>query len=182
MDTPKDFYRNTSDAELWFSIYSLVVNYWREVDYNGGLEAHSFYAADGSYVVGDNHFDTREGIQTFYTWRRGREKFGSRHLVSDLVVVADGESHAKGFGVVTLYRATGRPPFRSTAPALISDATCDCVCEKGAWRFKSYIIEPVFVGDDVPLSLSVNTQHLAMLKHTKIDERNIVSVKPRRIG
>jgi SnoaL-like domain len=178
-----DIRQNTSDAQLWFSIYSLVVNYWRDVDYHEGRDAHRFYVADGAFVVGENHFDGHDGIRTFYTWRRKRERFGSRHLLSDLVVIADGERRARGLGVVTLHRAIGRPPYRTTSPALISDLTCDCVREDETWRFKSHVLDPLFVGDDVPLSLSVDTQHLATIKHaTADDDRTIENFKAPRIG
>jgi hypothetical protein len=186
MDNPQtiDSPQNTKDAQLWFCIYSLVVNYWRDVDYNEGRDAHRFYVANGSFIVGDNHFDTHEGIRTFYAWRRRREKFGTRHLLSDLVVVADGERRVRGLGVVTLHRASGRPPFRTTMPSLISDLTCNCVCdEDDTWRFESHILDPLFIGDDVPLSLSVNTQHLATLKQRIADdEGGVESTRPPRIG
>jgi len=176
--------QNTHNTELWFAIYSLVVNYWRDVDFHEGRHAHQFYLADGSFVVGDNHFDAHDGIRTFYAWRRTREKFGTRHLLSDLVVVADGERRAKGFGVITLYRASGRPPFRTTAPTLVADLTCDCVCcDDDIWRFAVHTLDPLFIGDDVPLSLSVNTKHLAAIKHTMTDDDlSVARTTPPRIG
>jgi hypothetical protein len=175
---------NTGDVQLWYAIYSLVVNYWRDVDFYDGGHAHEFYVADGSFVVGDNRFDTHDGIRTFYAWRRGREKFGTRHLLSDLVVVADGARRARGSGVITLHRATGRPPFKTTVPAMVADLTCDCVCgEDDTWRFAKHILDPLFVGDDVPLSLSVNTKHLAKFKATPAGEdRSIETTRPPRIG
>jgi hypothetical protein len=183
MDTRQNINPNTNDAQLWFSIYSLVVNYWRDVDHHEGRDAHHFYVADGAFVVGDNHFDGHDGIRTFYAWRRKREKFGSRHLLSDLVVIADGERQARGVGVVTLHRAIGRPPYRTTSPALISDLTCDCVREDDTWRFKSHVLNPLFVGDDVPLSLSVNTQHLATMKRAMADdEHRVAATRPPGIG
>jgi hypothetical protein len=180
MDVP----HNTNDQQLWYAIYSLLVNYWRDVDLNLGRDAHDFYVADGSFIVGDNHFESHEGIRTFYTWRRGREKAGSRHLLSDLAVVGDGERRARAFGVMTLHRASGLPPFRSTVPTLIADLTCVCVQgDDGRWRFERHILDPVFVGDDVPLSLSVNTQHLARIKHTIADEDPAIErTKPPRMG
>jgi hypothetical protein len=179
MDIPQ----NTSDAQLWYAIHSLLVNYWRDVDFNEGRSAHEFYLADASFVVGDNRFNTNEGIKTFYTWRRRREKFGTRHLLSDLLVVADGELRAKAFGVMTLHRATGRPPFRNTVPTLIADLRCECtLCEDGAWRFASHILDPLFIGDDVPLSLSVNTKHLENFKDTTGEERGVEATRPPRIG
>jgi hypothetical protein len=187
MDNPQnpnpDNPQNTKDAQLWFRIYSLIVNYWRDVDCNGGRDAHRFYVADGSFIVGDNRFETHDGIQTFYAWRRRREKFGTRHLLSDLVVVADGERRARGFGMVTLHRASGLPPFRTTVPCLIADLTCNCVYgDDDTWRFESHVLDPLFVGADVPLSLSVNTEHLAMLKHRLADDEGGEATRPPRIG
>ncbi|MBO0755693.1 MAG: nuclear transport factor 2 family protein [Bradyrhizobiaceae bacterium] len=180
MDSPQ----NTSDAQLWYAIHSLLVNYWRDVDFNEGRNAHDFYLADASFIVGDNHFNTCEGIKTFYAWRRKREKFGSRHLLSDVLVVAAGERRAKGFGVMTLHRATGRPPFRNTVPTLIADLRCECVLgDDDVWRFASHVIDPLFIGDDVPLSLSVNTRHLESFKQTiASDEGGVEATRPPRIA
>jgi hypothetical protein len=180
MDIP----RNTSDAQLWYAIHSLLVNYWRDVDFNEGRNAHNFYLTDASFIVGDNQFKTSEGIKTFYAWRRNREKFGSRHLLSDLLVVGAGERRAKGFGVMTLHRATGRPPFRNTVPTLIADLRCECVLGDGdLWRFASHVIDPLFIGDDVPLSLSVNTKHLESLKQTVAsDDAGVEATRPPRIA
>jgi hypothetical protein len=180
MDIP----RNTCDAQLWYAIHSLLVNYWREVDFNEGRNAHDFYLADASFIVGDNQFRTSEGIKTFYAWRRKREKFGSRHLLSDLLVIAGGERRAKCFGVMTLHRATGRPPFRNTVPTLIADLRCECVLgDDDYWRFASHVLDPLFIGDDVPLSLSVNTKHLESFKQTiSRDDTGVVATRPPRIA
>jgi SnoaL-like domain len=179
-----DVLRNTPDAELWYAIYSLVVNYWRDVDFNEGHAAHDYYVADGAFIVGDNRFEAHDGIRTFYSWRRRREKFGTRHLVSDVVVVADGDRRATGAGVVTLYRATGRPPFRNTVPTLVADFTCDCVRgDDERWRFGRHVVDPLFIGDDVPLSLSVNTKHLDNIKNTIANnEHGAERTLPPRVG
>jgi hypothetical protein len=176
--------QNTDDLTLWYAVHSLLVNYWRDVDLNHGRDAHDFYVADGSFIVGDNHFESHEGIRTFYTWRRGREKSGSRHVLSNLIVVADGEGRARGFGIMTLHRASGLPPFRTTVPTLVADLTCDCrLCDDGRWRFETHLLEPIFIGDDVPLSLSVNTKHLARIKHTITDDNPAVDrTTPPRVG
>ena len=183
-DEPMDIPRNTADSQLWFAIHSLLVNYWREVDFNEGRNAHNFYLADACFIVGDNHFNTNEGIKTFYAWRRKREKFGTRHLLSDLLVVGAGERRAKGFGVMPLHRATGRPPFRNTVPTLIADFRCECaLCDDDVWRFASHVLDPLFIGDDVPLSLSVNTKHLENFKSTTpSDDAGVETTRPPRVG
>jgi hypothetical protein len=172
---------SAADEQLWYPIYRLLVTYWRDVDHNGGRNAHARYVADGSFIVGDNHFDGQDGVRTFYAWRRGRETSATRHLLSDLIVFAEGDRRAKAVGLVTLHRASGRPPFRTTVPSMLSDFTCSCVRgEDDQWRFQSHVLTPLFVGDDVPLSLSVNTNHLARFNPDA--DRGADAIKPPRIG
>ena len=44
------------DHELWHALYTLVVRYWYDVDFNDGRNAHLFYLPDGIFSVGDNEF------------------------------------------------------------------------------------------------------------------------------
>jgi hypothetical protein len=153
-----------ADLVLWHALYSLEARYWHDVDLNGGGNAHSFYTADGLFAVGDNEFRGREQIRQFYAWRaqRGlatvRSLRTTRHLISNLWVERASVGEAKAFGVISFYEASGRPPVKeSPPPILVADLVNVCALdEDGAWRFKSHLLRPVFMGADVPLSLAVN--------------------------
>jgi SnoaL-like domain len=154
---------DTDDVALWYALYRLTTNYWFEVDFNGGGEAHEFYVADGLFAVGDNRFEGRERIRAFYAWRQRRGFITSRHLVNNLQVFPTDENRARVIGVLSLYRADGRPPFQGERPPmLIADITADCVRgEDRQWRYQSHVLRPLFVGRDIPHSISIDPQFLS---------------------
>jgi len=149
---------------LWHALYGLEVRYWHEVDGNDGANAHSFYTPDGVFCVGDNEFRGRGQIEQFYAWR-GRRGMGTvrsvrttRHLISNFWVEAAGEREAKAFGAVRFHAGSGRAPVQgSNPPILVADLLIVCVRDDdGGWCFKAHRLRPVFMGDDVPLSLAVD--------------------------
>ena len=47
------------------------------------------------------------------------------------------------------------------APELVADLSGDCVLgDDKIWRYQSHVLQPVFVGSDIPLSISIDTQIL----------------------
>jgi hypothetical protein len=151
------------DVELWYVLNRLETSYWWDVDYNGGSQAHAFYVSDALFTVGDNQFQGQQHIRAFYTWRQRRGLLTSRHLIYNLQVASLDERRAGLTAILSLYRANGRPPIRGTKPpSLIADIKADCVRgEDGVWRYQSHSVLPIFVGSDIPLSLSIDTQILA---------------------
>jgi hypothetical protein len=63
---------------------------------------------------------------------------------------------------MSLYRVGGSPPFQGTrSPAVIADFEAQCVLgDDRLWRFQSHVLWPIFVGSDVPISLSIDPRHL----------------------
>jgi len=57
---------DTDDLTLWYALNRLMVNYWAEVDDNGGRQVHELYLPDALYAVGDNRFEGQENIRAFY--------------------------------------------------------------------------------------------------------------------
>ena len=44
---------------------------------------------------------------------------------------------------------------------MIADFEVQCVLgEDQLWRFQSHVLRPIFVGSDVPISLSIDPRHL----------------------
>jgi len=160
---------DTPDLGLWYVLNRLETRYWWDVDCNGGSQAHDFYVPDGLFVVGDNQFQGQQNIRAFYTWRQRRGLLTSRHLIYNLQVASSSDERRAGLiAIVSLYRGNGRPPIRGTKPpSLIADIKADCVRgEDGVWRYQSHSVLPVFVGTDIPLSLSIDTQILADIELT----------------
>jgi hypothetical protein len=101
---------DTDDLARWYALNRLMTNYWADVDHNGGSQAHEFYLPEALYAVGHNRFEGVEKIRAFYARRRGNAT--ARHLVGNLQVFREGARRASTIGVMSRYRADGRPPFR----------------------------------------------------------------------
>ena len=150
------------EAALWYALQCLETHYWYDVDFNGGSKAHEFYLSDGLFAVGDNQFRGPDKIRAFYAWRRQRGHTTTRHLINNFQVGSQDEHRARLNGVLSLYRADGRPPFQGERPPmLVADLSGDCVLgDDKIWRYQSHVLQPVFVGSDIPLSISIDTQIL----------------------
>jgi hypothetical protein len=154
------------DLLVWHALYSLEARYWHEVDFNGGRSAHEFFEPNGLMVVGHNRFEGRDKIREFYQWRE-RQTVNAvssvktmRHLISNLLVEPSGQRHARATGVVSFYGAAMRAPVtQSKPPMLVADLISECVCdEDDRWRFQSHTLRPVFMSDEAPLSIAVDTR------------------------
>jgi hypothetical protein len=148
---------------LWYALYRLEVGYWNDVDFNGGSTVHELYRGDGVFAVGPNRFEGQRAIKTFYEWRRSRGETTTRHIVTNVAVLAQDARRARASGLITIHRAKGGHPIQEgTQPALVADFASDCILDPDdVWRYASHVLDPVFVGADVPLSLSVDPRFLA---------------------
>jgi hypothetical protein len=153
---------DTDDLALWYALNRLMINYWADVDHNGGNQAHEFYLPDALYAVGNNRFEGSEKIRAFYARRRQQGSTTTRHLVGNLRVFPDDAQRARAVGIMSLYRADGRPPIRGVRPpAMISDFEAQCVlAEDRLWLFQSHLLRPIFVGSDLPASITIDPQRL----------------------
>jgi hypothetical protein len=147
---------------IWFALYDLETTHWADVDFNGGANAHELYCADGVLAVGPNRFDGRKGVRRFYEWRRSRGETSSRHIISNMMVNSHTERRATATGVITIHRGKGAQPIAyGNVPALVADFTSECVRgPNDEWLYASHIIDPVFVGSDLPLSLAIDPRYL----------------------
>jgi hypothetical protein len=153
---------DTDELALWYALDRLMTNYWVDVDHNGGIRAHEFYLPEALFAVGNNRFEGPEKIRAFYARRRQHGTTTTRHLVSNLRVLRDDPGCVWTVGVMSLYRADGRPPFRlARPPAMIADFEAQCVLgDDRVWRFQSHVLRPIFVGSDLPASISIDPQRL----------------------
>jgi hypothetical protein len=153
---------DTDELALWHALNRLMTNYWADVDNNGGNQAHEFYLPDALYAVGNNRFEGAEKIRAFYARRRQQGTTTTRHLVGNLQVFPDDARQARALGIMSLYRADGRPPIRGVRPpAMIADFEAQCVlADDRPWRFRSHLLRPIFVGSDLPASIAIDPQRL----------------------
>jgi len=153
---------DTDDATLWYALNRLMINYWADVDGNGGREAHKFYLPDALYAVGYNRFEGEKKIEAFYSHRRQRGTIITRHLVSNVRVFRDEAGGVRAGGVMSLYRVDGSTPYQgSRPPAMIADFEAQCVIgDDRVWRFQSHVLRPIFIGSDLPDSISIEPQRL----------------------
>jgi hypothetical protein len=148
------------DFALWHALNRLMVDYWADVDENGGREAHRFYVADAVYVTGNNRFEGRDKIAAFYE-RRRHSAIMTRHLLSNLRAFGDDDDHARIVGLMSLYRADGKSPFQGArAPSMIADFEARCVRNDGRWCFQSHVLRPFIVSNDMPASIMINSRSL----------------------
>jgi hypothetical protein len=152
---------DTDDLALCYALNRLIINYWADVDDDGGGSAHDFYLPDAFYVVGENRFEGEE-IRAFYARRRERGNATTRHLISNLRAFSDGAHHARMIGVMSLFQGEGRPPINEASPlAMIADFEARCVLVDGhSWRFQSHVLTPIFVGRDRPFSVTIDPERL----------------------
>jgi hypothetical protein len=161
---------DTADASVWYALNRFEVSYWYDVDFNGGCRAHEFYLSDGVFSVGDNHFTGHEKIRAFYIWRLRRGPMTTRHLINNLQVESVENNHARLIAVLSLYRGNGRAPITGARPpCLIADVIAECVRDDRGWRYQSHVLNPTFIGSDIPLSISIDTQILSEKQQESID-------------
>lgn len=153
---------DSNDPPLWFDLHHFTTCYWNEVDLNGGSNAHEFYLSGALFAVGDNRFEGQEKIRAFYTQRRKRGVITSRHLVNNLQVQSIDAQQVRVSGVLSLFYAQGHPPHHGThPPTLVADIAAECVLgQDKRWRFRSHVLSPLFIGNTLPISVSVDTGRL----------------------
>jgi len=154
---------NIDELRIWYALYRLEAKHWYDVDFNGGRSVHELYCADGLFAVGPNRFEGQHGIKTFYEWRRARRVASTRHIVTNVMVLAQDERRATASGLITMYHAKGSAPVHDgNVPALVADFASDCILgPDDTWRYASHTLDPVFMGTDIPLSLAIDPRFLA---------------------
>lgn len=129
-----------------------LVDYWYEVDLNGGAGVSSMYVEDGIFHAGPGKaLVGRAAIEQFYAWRQDRGARTSRHVITNFRAVFDDETHAKTYCVMMLLAADGTPVLPSAPPILTADLVDRCVKgEDGLWRCVERNFIPIFMGGAPP--------------------------------
>ena len=132
-------------------LYMNMIDYWYEVDMNGGIGVSEMYLEDGIFNGGGKPLVGRAAIDQFYTWRQDRGARTSRHIITNFRAVFDDERHATTYCVMQLFAADGEP-VHPAAPAIITTDLIDrCVkCDDGLWRYAERTFVALFMGGESP--------------------------------
>ncbi len=130
---------------LKFSIESLMIDYWHEVDFNAGRQAHEHFTLDADFTASSGtRYEGRPAIRQFYETLLGSVDAKLRHAVSNLRVVPDGPDRACAQSLLFFHSMAGTIAGPSAPPKLIADVIDICVREAdGVWRYASRTIVPL---------------------------------------
>lgn len=128
---------------------ALAVEYWYEVDVNGGARAHEFYTEDATFTTSIKTRRGRAAIRDFYTAREQRGARVSLHVVQNFRVVLEGENRARCDYIMSLYAADGEAVLPSRPAIMIARATEVVVRLGGQWLYEDRRLTALF-RDDTP--------------------------------
>ena len=133
-------------------LHQTLVDYWYEVDVNGGAGVEAMYLEDGIFHAGpDKPLVGRAAIAQFYAWRQDRGTRISRHVVTNFRAEFADERHATTYHVMLLYAADGQPILPSAPPIFIGDGIDRCIKgEDGIWRYAERNFTALFMGGVAP--------------------------------
>lgn len=132
-------------ARIAAEIEALNVDYWYDVDYLYGHNAHEFYVEDGVFTTSERTRTGRAAIAEFYRGRQRRGPRTARHVIANLRVSVQDRDNASADWILLLYAAEGEPVLPSEPAIMIADVRDQC--RRGAdgrWRYASRTIRAVF--------------------------------------
>lgn len=124
---------------------ALAVDYWYEVDANGGVRAHEFYTADAIFSTS---MKTRQGqsqIQDFYRIRRQRGPRLSLHIVQNFRLEQVQDQQVRCGYIMSLYAADGEPVLPSRPPIMIAAVKETLLRQPDrSWRYSERTLTALF--------------------------------------
>ena len=102
------------------AIEERLLDYWREVDDNGGRQAGTYWTEDAVWEAPARTFNGRAEIQSFFDWRLTRGDRLAFHMVANLKTIVESETRATSTWYLVLYAADGKPIQPSGAPTQIA--------------------------------------------------------------
>jgi hypothetical protein len=97
-----------------------LLDYWRDVDENGGRQAGTFWTDDAVWEAPARTFNGRADIQSFFDWRLTRGDRLALHAVTNLKTVVESATSASSTWYLLLYAADGVPIQPSHPPTQIA--------------------------------------------------------------
>lgn len=101
-------------------IQERLLDYWREVDENGGRQAGSYWTEDAVWEAPARTFKGRADIQSFFDWRLTRGDRLAFHMVANLKTVVESATRASSTWYLLLYAADGVPVQPSASPTQVA--------------------------------------------------------------
>lgn len=125
-------------------IEALLAEWCHCIDSGRAVEAIDLFTDDASQTLAGSTSTGREAIRQGLMRRQALSERMSRHLVSNLRLLAapDREDRLGATWVLTLYRSD--EPQRPAVPRLVADVQDDYARVDGCWRIARRIVTPVF--------------------------------------
>ncbi|MES2184880.1 MAG: nuclear transport factor 2 family protein [Pseudomonadota bacterium] len=136
---------DSSTLALRQQLEALAIDYWHEVDMNGGTRAPSYYTDDAVFGTSAREYHGRAAIEQFYGGRQARPARVSLHLMQNFRITVEPEGEAHCHYYLSLFAADGEP-VRPSLPATMVAAVHEIVLQEpdGVWRYRSRKVRPLF--------------------------------------
>lgn len=135
---------------LRHELEALAVDFWHEVDHNGGRNAASFYVEDAVFETSIREYRGRDAVHAFYNRREQRGARLSLHVVQNFRIEPLAEDRVRCEYIMSLFAADGVPVLPSR-PAIMIAIAEEVVRRQpdGAWLYESRRLKPLF-RDETP--------------------------------
>ncbi len=141
----------TQHLALRYELESQTIDFWNEVDINGGLEAAGYYVENAVFETSVREYHGRAAIEAFYVRRRERTAPRvSLHLVNNFRIEIDSDTRVRCQYILSLFAADGAPILPSR-PAIMLALVEEVVLLQadGRWLYESRRVNPQF-RDETP--------------------------------
>lgn len=139
---------DSARLELTRHLEMKLYDYWYEVDFNWGKNAHEYYTKDGVFESsGGNIYDGQDQIKAFYQYRLDRGARTVVHAVTNFRAQETKSGRATSTWFLMLYASDGEPVHTSTPPILIAAMTDQYEQqETGEWLVSHRLFSSLFKG------------------------------------
>ncbi|MFC5499277.1 nuclear transport factor 2 family protein [Caenimonas terrae] len=130
---------------LRYELEAFTIDFWHEVDIQGGGRAAACYLDDGVFATSVREYRGRAELDAFYARRRHWEPRVSIHVVSNFRIDAVDAGAARCGYILGLFAADGEPVLPSGPPVMLGTVEEVLVRQQdGSWRYASRRVLPLF--------------------------------------
>jgi hypothetical protein len=135
---------------LRHELEALAIDFWHEVDANGGRDAARYYAEDAVFATSIREYRGRDAVHAFYNRREQRGARLSLHVVQNFRIVPLADDRVRCEYIMSLFAADGAPVLPSR-PAIMIAIAEEVVRRQpdGSWLYESRRLKPLF-RDETP--------------------------------